>query len=92
MSVFQKCGKAVLSLDISPVNGLLLCGFTDRFIRLYDPRLQGLTTSLERIVNARVMLFRGLRSPIDVRIAQSMGVQRHVVEKLGTFVRLGFLR
>ncbi|CAF1252681.1 unnamed protein product [Rotaria sordida] len=35
-----KCGKAVLSLDISPVNGLLVCGFTDRFIRLYDTRLQ----------------------------------------------------
>ncbi|CAF1184556.1 unnamed protein product [Rotaria sp. Silwood1] len=35
-----KCGKAVLSLDISPVNGLLVCGFTDRFIRLYDTRIQ----------------------------------------------------
>ncbi|CAF3497189.1 unnamed protein product [Adineta steineri] len=35
-----KCGKAVLSLDISPVNGLLICGFTDRFIRLYDTRVQ----------------------------------------------------
>ncbi|CAF1226186.1 unnamed protein product [Rotaria sordida] len=34
------CGKAVLSLDISPVNSLLICGFTDRFIRLYDTRLQ----------------------------------------------------
>jgi hypothetical protein len=40
-----KCGKAVLSLDISPVNGLIVCGFTDRFIRLYDTRLQGLIIS-----------------------------------------------
>lgn len=27
------------------MNGLLLCGFTDRFIRLYDTRVQGLIAS-----------------------------------------------
>ncbi|CAF3726910.1 unnamed protein product, partial [Rotaria socialis] len=29
-----------LSVDMSPINNLLICGFTDRFIRLYDTRLQ----------------------------------------------------
>ncbi|CAF3393314.1 unnamed protein product, partial [Rotaria sp. Silwood2] len=37
-----KCGKTTLIFDTLPVNGLLVCDFSDRFVRLYDTCLQGL--------------------------------------------------
>jgi len=35
-----KSNKAILSIDVSPISGLIVAGFADRFIRLYDSRKQ----------------------------------------------------
>jgi hypothetical protein len=44
---------------MSPSNGLLVCGFTDRFIRLYDTRVQGLPFFLHQIYsfNSKILIY-----------------------------------
>ncbi|CAF3327275.1 unnamed protein product [Rotaria socialis] len=42
-----------LSVDMSPINNLLICGFTDRFIRLYDTRLQVVLWAYQSLISAQ---------------------------------------